>query len=137
MQAAILLVYFSSNAWNTMLSITSVMVLPAYLASTLFLLKMCVTGDYGRRVNKGKVLALLSGAVGSLFGLFMFYAGGLQYVVMVPILLSIGVPIFIWSRREQRDGNPIFLVPEWIFLSVLLALSAVAIVLFWSGTLTI
>ena len=33
MQLFLLLVYFSSNAWNTMLSITSVMVLPAYFAS--------------------------------------------------------------------------------------------------------
>ncbi|AGE75307.1 putative amino acid permease [Chlamydia psittaci Mat116] len=39
MQVAMLLVYFSTNAWNTMLSITGVMVLPAYFASAAFLVK--------------------------------------------------------------------------------------------------
>ena len=37
MQIFLLLVYFSNNAWNTMLSITSVMVLPAYLTSCAYL----------------------------------------------------------------------------------------------------
>ena len=34
MQVAMILVYFSNNAWNVMLSITGVMILPAYIGST-------------------------------------------------------------------------------------------------------
>ncbi len=41
MQLFILLVYFSNNAWNTMLSITGVMVLPAYFMSCAYLWKLC------------------------------------------------------------------------------------------------
>ena len=40
MQLFMLLVYFSNNAWNTMLSITGVMVLPAYFASCAYLWKI-------------------------------------------------------------------------------------------------
>lgn len=136
MQAAMLLVYFSSNAWNTMLSITSVMVLPAYLASTLFLFKLCLNGKYKQYAKSGLIVAFISGCIGSLFGLFMFYAGGLQYVVMVPILLAIGVPVFIWARREQKDGMPVFTRAEWIYLAVLLALSIFALFLFWRGIIS-
>ena len=46
MQLFILLVYFSNNAWNTMLSITSVMVLPAYFSSCAYLWKVCEDGEY-------------------------------------------------------------------------------------------
>ena len=132
MQVAMLLVYFSNNAWNTMLSVTSVMVLPAYLASTLFLFKICINRRYETYAKKGKQIALISGLVGSIFGLFMFYAGGLQYVVMVPILLTCGLPLYIWSRRERRDGAPIFARLEWGYLAVLLLLTALAIFLFWT-----
>ena len=41
MQLCLLLVYFSTNAWNTMLSMTDVMVLPAYFASCAYFWQMC------------------------------------------------------------------------------------------------
>lgn len=137
MQAAMLLVYFSNNAWNTMYSITSVMVLPAYLASTLFLFKLCLNGRFKTYATSGIGIAVISGAIGSLFGLFMFYAGGLQYVVMVPLLLAIGVPVFIWARKEQHDGKAVFTVAEWVYLAVLLALCILAIILFWRGVISL
>lgn len=46
MQAAMLLVYFSHNAWETMLSISSLVMLPAYLTTTLYLYKLCRTEEY-------------------------------------------------------------------------------------------
>ena len=51
MQLFILLVYFSNNAWNTMLSITSVMVLPAYFSSCAYLWKVCEDGEYHSSVR--------------------------------------------------------------------------------------
>lgn len=133
MQAAMLLIYFSNNAWQTMLSISSLIMLPAYLGTTLFLFKLCTQKEYEKYAKKGKTLAYLSGLIGFLFGLFMFYAGGIQYVVMVPVLLALGVPVFIWSRWEKRDGAPIFQKVEVLYLLILLLLAIAGIISVWGG----
>lgn len=135
MQATMLLVYFSSDAWDTMYSISSVVMLPAYLFTTLFLFKLCATKQYGNYAEngKGEGLAIVSGIIGALFCLFMFYAGGMQYVVAVPLLLTVGVPFFIWARTESNDGKAIFTKLEIFYLILLLALDVLAIVLYTSG----
>lgn len=133
MQVVVLLVYFSNNAWLAMLEITAVTVLPAYLASAAYLLKLCLTDGYQQYANKGKYIALIGSLIGIMFCLFMFYASGMQYVAMVPILLTLGVPVFIWSRKEQHDGHPIFKKPEVICLIILLALDMLSIVLYLQG----
>ena len=74
MQAAILVVYFSNNAWNTMLSITGVMVLPAYLASTLYLWKLVEDGDFQKISRTGRAAALATSVLGTLYGVWLVYA---------------------------------------------------------------
>lgn len=136
MQAAMLLVYFAVDAWTVMLSVTSVMVLPAYLASTLFLYKICHNHDFEKVADRGRTLAMISGFIGSLFCLFLFYAGGLQYIMMIPVLLTMGMPVFIWARKEADDGKPIFEDKEKWLVGLLLLLGIVAAVLFLTDTIS-
>ena len=136
MQAAMLLVYFSDDAWTTMLSITSVMVLPAYLASTLFLFKMCLNKNYDKYSESGRTFAWISGFIGSLFSIFLFYAGGIQYVVMIPIMLAIGIPVFVWARKESRDGKAVFEDAERWYVGVVFLLALIALALFYIGTIS-
>ncbi|MCZ5269296.1 hypothetical protein O5823_12715 [Escherichia coli] len=42
-----------------------------------------------------------SGVLGSLFCLFILYASQIEYVALIPILLTCGLPVFIWSRKEK------------------------------------
>ncbi len=108
MQLAILLVYFSNNAWNTMLSITSVMVLPAYIFSTAYLWKLVEDGEYAKSSVKGRAAALFTSTVGTLYGLWLVYAAGLKYLFLAVIFLALGIPVFIWARRQQKDGKAVF-----------------------------
>lgn len=140
MQIAMLVVHFANNAWQAMYSVSSLVMLPAYLTTTLFLFKLCKTEQYRQYAARGIVLATISGIVGFLFCLFMFYAGGLNYVAMVPIFLTLGVPLFFWARKEQvahGDTTPIFLTSEKWYLAILLALDVLAICLVVSGKITL
>ncbi|NDV14256.1 basic amino acid/polyamine antiporter [Crenobacter caeni] len=137
MQAAMLLVYFSNNAWNTMLSITTVMVLPSYLAATLFLVKMARDGEFVKYAGSSKNLtqALASGVIGTIFGLFILYAGGLQYVAMIPLFLTVGVPLYVWSRREHDPHGAVFAGRDKLYLIVLLALDVLVLALWAAGVI--
>lgn len=127
MQLAILMVYFSNNAWNTMLSITGVMVLPAYLASTGYLWKLIEDGEYAKISSKGRAAALFTATFGTVYGLWLVYAAGIKYLFMAVIFLAIGIPVFIRARREQAPGQALFSTGEKavVTLLVLFALAAV------------
>ena len=108
MQLAMLLVYFSNNAWNTMLSITGVMVLPAYLASTCYLWKICEDGEFDTKLGIGRALALFTSIFGTLYALWLIYAAGLKYLLMAIIFIALGIPVYIWARRENLPSSKIF-----------------------------
>jgi len=137
MQAAMLLVYFSNNAWNTMYNISALMVVPAYITTTLYMTKICLNREYDSLAKKGRALALTSGILGALFCLFILYASEIQYVALVPLLLTCGLPVFIWSRKEKHDNKPLFSATEYIYLGILLLLDVIIIALLIKGVISL
>ncbi|PAA96649.1 basic amino acid/polyamine antiporter [Serratia fonticola] len=137
MQAAMLLVYFSNDAWNTMYNISALMVVPAYITTTLYMAKICLNREYDQYAKKGRKFALVSGILGVIFCLFILYASQIQYVALVPILLTCGLPVFIWSRKEKGDNQPLFQNKEIFYLAILLLLDAIVIWLLMMGRITL
>ncbi|AMD50163.1 basic amino acid/polyamine antiporter [Bordetella holmesii] len=137
MQAAMLLVYFSNNAWNTMYNISALMVVPAYITTTLYMTKLCLTHEYKKYSNKGMTLGLTSGVMGVLFCLFILYASALNYLALVPVLLTCGLPVFIWSRKEKKDGKPMFVGLEKLYVAILLVADVIVFWLLYTGKITL
>jgi arginine:ornithine antiporter/lysine permease len=127
MQLAMLLVYFSNNAWNTMLSITGVMVLPAYLASTCYLWKICEDGEIDTKLGIGRALALFTSIFGTLYALWLIYAAGLKYLLMAIIFIALGIPVYIWARRENLPSSKIFTRNEKYLMGTILIVCIIAI----------
>ena len=133
MQLAILMVYFSNNAWNTMLSITGVMVLPAYLASTAYLWKLTEDGEYAKISSKGRAAALFTSICGTVYALWLVYAAGVKYLFMAVIFLALGIPVFMWARKEKRDNLPVFTAQEKMLVFLLLVFALGAVYMFCHG----
>ena len=137
MQLAILMVYFSNNAWNTMLSITGVMVLPAYIASTAYLWKMTEDGEFAKISPKGRAAAVFTSTLGTLYGVWLVYAAGLKYLFLAVIFLAVGIPVFVWARRQQHDGKPVFTKGEVAVVTLLILFALAAVYVFARGLVTI
>lgn len=149
MQLAMILVYFANNAWNTMLSVTGVMILPPYLACTLYLWKLCLKGEYPQNVSVKLPFACICGAAGTFYAIWMIYAAGLQYLLMAFVFLALGIPVYIAARREnsrnctantlpqKQEGyccmNKSFSVTEFIFMLLILLCAVIAITVFATG----
>lgn len=127
MQLFMLLVYFSSNAWNTMLSITSVMVLPAYLSSCAYLWKICEDHEYPNNIYIRRSTALICGIVGSIYALWLIYAAGLQYLMMAVIFMTLGIPVYIWARRQNTPQEKAFTTKEALLAAALIVIALCAI----------
>ena len=91
------------------------------------MVKLCIKHEFHKYAKKGFALALIGGVVGVLFCIFILYASSMQYVVLVPLLITLGLPIFIWSRVEKKDGKPIFEKVELIYLAIIVVLDVVVI----------
>lgn len=131
MQLAMIFVYFSTNAWNTMLSITGVMVLPAYFASSAYLWKICEDDEYPKTMLIKKSSALITSILGCVYGIWLIYAAGLQYLLMAIVFFTLGIPVFCWSRKEFNIGQP--KQYEKIIMIIMILVSIFAIYAFARG----
>jgi arginine:ornithine antiporter/lysine permease len=127
MQIFMLLVYFSNNAWNTMLSITSVMVLPAYFMSALYLWKLCEDHEYPTNFYIRRSMALMSAIVGAVYALWLIYAAGLNYLLMAIIFMALGIPVFYYARRQNFPNEQVFSAGERFGAGLLLIVALFAI----------
>lgn len=94
--------YWSRDAFNFMLDMTSVTALLPYL----------LVAGYGVLVARGGIgYGTASGERGRdqiaawiavVYTLFMFAAAGLEYVLLVALLFAPGTILYFWARREQR-----------------------------------
>ena len=134
MQLTLALVYFANNAWNTMLSVTSVMVLPPYLGCTLYLWKIASKHDFPEQPGIGRKFSLFCGVAGSLYAIWMIYAGGLKYLMMAFVFQLIGIPVFIAARkRNVKQGEEIMSEREKMAAWIIMAVSLLGIILFATG----
>ena len=133
MQITMLLVYFSSNAWQTMLEITGVMVLPAYLTSALFLVKLSLGKKYPTGAPIKARVAIFTGLLGSLYSLWLIYAGGLQHLFMVAVLLALGIPFYVDSSLKHGQEKIFLNRKEIMKMTVMALIALLAIILFSAG----
>ncbi|MBR3675611.1 MAG: amino acid permease [Alphaproteobacteria bacterium] len=133
MQIFMLLVYFSNNAWNTMLSITGVMVLPAYFASCAYLWKICEDHEYPTGFYIRRSQALISAIIGAIYALWLIYAAGLQYLLLAVIFMVVGIPVYIWAKKEHDREHCAFTVGEMIVAGFMIAVAVFAVYAFMTG----
>ncbi|MBQ8465874.1 MAG: amino acid permease [Alphaproteobacteria bacterium] len=136
MQLFLLLAYFSNNAWNTMLSITGVMVLPAYFMSCAYLWKLCEDGEYSSPVIS-RSTALITAILGACYAIWLIYAAGLKYLLLAMIIIACGLPVYIRACKENQPTAPAFSKQECWLATLIVLLALWAIYAFCRGIVTI
>ncbi len=96
-----------SEAWDTMVSITSVMTVPAYFCCCLFLVKEAVVGSDWQAPGVPRPRAFLVGAAGCLFGVVLLVAAGVENLMLASIVFALGLPLFLVGLRQSGRGVPL------------------------------
>lgn len=133
MQITLFVVLFAHNAWLWLISITGVMILPPYFASTLFLTLYSAHPDYVATHSESRRTALWTGILGSVYALWLLYAAGPEFLLMSTIVFAVGVPVFWYAKREHGPGTAIFSKYDRIAAGLLTGAAVIAIVLFTKG----
>lgn len=98
MQCFLFLVVMAEDVYLYALNITGLMVLPAYLFSGLFLIKIA-TKDYkcgllSQHAKRGYAFALVIGIFCTIFCIWMLYAAGIGLLLQAVAFYLVGLPLY-------------------------------------------
>ncbi len=138
MQLGLVIVWFAKDAWIWLISIAAVMILPTYLTSTAYLWQ-CARRPNSSFKDGGKrgYLALLTGVLGTVYAAWLLWAAGPQFLLMSTIMFTLGLPVYLWAKRENAPKQPLFTRYESIAAVILVTAAISAIRLFVIGSVKI
>ena len=90
-------VLFAHNAWIWLISITGVMILPSYLASTTLLVLYARRPEFKVRGSETRGMSVWTGVLAGIYALWLIYAAGPQFLLMSTILFALGLPVYWYA----------------------------------------
>jgi arginine:ornithine antiporter/lysine permease len=137
MQVTLFVVLFAHNAWIWLISITGVMILPSYLASTAFLVLYARRPEFKEMGSETRGVSLWTGILASVYALWLIYAAGPQFLLMSTIIFALGLPVYWYAKREREPEKPAFTGRELVAAGALVVVAVVALVLILNGVVQI
>ena len=122
--------YFNASTYTRLINLASALILLPYLLSALFQVLVAIKDG-----TKVKIFDLVVGVLGSLYGLWLLYAAGLVYLLYTAIFYLVGLPFYIWARREQKVK--VFNGAEWGLVALFSAMAVYAIYGLVTGALSL
>ncbi|BCH25669.1 arginine:ornithine antiporter [Mesorhizobium sp. L-8-10] len=133
-QAFLVLSLFSKSAYQFFYFIASVAILPPYVLSGAYALKLARSGEGYADDERSRTRDTVVGALATLYGIWLVYAAGLEYLLMCSILFAPG--IFVYARARTERGEQAFSGYEYALAIVLVALALLAAWLLWTGRIS-
>lgn len=125
-QVSLVFVVFAGSTYDTLLAIASEMILVPYFLVGAYTLKLAIDTK-----NRGSLLMVGTGA--SLYGLWLLYASGLNYLLLSALLYLPGLYFYVQAKREQNTQA--FIGSEKAAASMLTAAAFLAAGMLWKGML--
>lgn len=137
MQITLILTGFmGEGVYNTMISLASSLILVPYLLSALYAAYLASTGKTYEKNSSARGRELALGVVASIYGVWLLYGAGLNYLLVATLLYAPGLIIHAWARKER--GEKVFHGPVELALAAAMCIGAVlALVLWLNGTIAI
>jgi arginine:ornithine antiporter/lysine permease len=133
-QLFLLVSLFSENAYHFFYFIASVAILPPYVFSGAYALKLALSGEAYAAGDKRRRRNMIVGAIATLYGIWLIYAAGLEYLLMCMVLFAPGIVVYAWARRER--GARAFTPIEAAIAVAIVVLALLAAWLMWTGRIS-
>ncbi len=114
-QFCLLLVLLTGKSYNALLLISTSMILVPYFLIGAYLLKLAVERNAVWYIK-------LTGLIASLYGLWIVYAAGLDYLLLSVLLYVPGIGLFLYSRYQHQGKQFNLTTLEKILLGVIAVL---------------
>lgn len=132
-QLFLILTLFYEAGYQALFSIATAAILPPYLFSAAYGLKLAWTGE---RYAKGesRTSGLVLGVIATVYGIWLCYAAG-DSMLLSSLLFAPGLVVFMWQKKQQ--GQQLLKGYEWAIAAAILLLAAWTLKLVLSGSIQI
>jgi arginine:ornithine antiporter/lysine permease len=124
-QLFLIVTLFANSSYQFLYTIASVAILPPYVFSGAYALKLAITGESYESDASGRIRDLFVGGVATLYGLWLCYAANLKDLLLTTLLFAPATVIYMIARRER--GQRMFSLPEMALAIIVTAAGALAI----------
>ncbi len=132
-QIFLIVTLYAHSTYMALFYIASTAILVPYVLSGAYAFKLALSGeDYKAGERRGR--DMFTGALASVYGAWLIYAAGPNYLLMCAILYAIGVPVY-WLARSAR-GERAFSSAEALLGVGLVIAAAIAAYLMWTGAIS-
>lgn len=130
-QAFLIICYFNDSTYQAFYTLSASMIMIPYFLSAAYYLKLAIRGEG----FSGSLLGpRFFGTLGTVYGLWMLYSGGLDYVLITTVLYAPGIVFYALAKREQ--GQLIFRgIGEILLVSALIIAAISSVIMIFNGTL--
>jgi arginine:ornithine antiporter / lysine permease len=132
-QLFLIVTLYANSTYLALFYIASTAILVPYVLSGAYAVKLALTGEaYAQGENSGRDLAV--GALAAIYGGWLIYAAGPNYLLMCVLLYAPGILIY-WLARNARNEKA-FTGIETIIAAALVIVAGVAGYMMWTGALS-
>ena len=132
-QIIIIMTHFSGRAFDTTLTIVATMTIPPYLISMLYLAKISMKEETfnpdKNAINVSRYAALFIAILAIIGTLFMGYTAGIKYLTIAFVIYAIGIPVFMYARKEYNPNQQIFNAWEKVFAILIVLIAIVGLLI--------
>ncbi|MGW5637353.1 basic amino acid/polyamine antiporter [Streptomyces sp. NPDC003832] len=128
-QVFLIVTYFSDDAFDFALNLTSALTLIPFLLAAAFALKISAAGERQRATE------LVVAALATFYTAFLVYAAGLKFLLVSLIVYAPASVLFVMARKEQ--GRRVFSARELVILAVSVIGAVIGVVALTLGWISI
>ncbi len=121
-QAFLLIAYLSSGTYKVIYMIAAVAILPPYLFSGLYALKIAFNKD-GYAPNENIKSDMILALIASVYGLWLIYAADIRLLLLCAILYFIGLFVYIYACVQSQHKWFTHLDRLWVMVITLAAIA--------------
>jgi arginine:ornithine antiporter/lysine permease len=100
-QIFLIVMLFSDSVYQFFYSIAGVAILPPYVLSGAYALKLALSGEtYDNGSRRARQRDIAVGLVATVYGLWLVYAAGASFLLMAAVLFAPGILVYLQARRE-------------------------------------
>ncbi len=132
-QSFLIITYFANSTYLALFYIASTAILVPYVLSGAYAFKLAMSGE-SYDASEGRGRDMMIGLVATVFGGWLIYAAGPNYLLMCALLYAPGIVVYWWARSARAEKA--FNGTEAIIAAGLVLAAGVAGYLMWTGVLS-
>ena len=134
-QLFLIVIYFNESTYQAFYTLCASMIMIPYLFSAIYYAKVTLSKEGAELIDKKSLpWEKLIGILGTAYGIWLLYAGGVMYLLISAILYAPGILVYIKGKKEKQEryfDN----TRDRIAVGVILLIALISLVLILNGSI--